>query len=510
MAKRKQDIAMNSSLYNPGVQSTDQYTVVQQEKNVLTGILEGQYQEKNSNLNKFSGARTEIVYFHQKVNNEDNGALNTSGFNATDPNLSSFIKIEKFVAVVGDISNSFDESEGNGPKSVLFEGKMVVLPNTIQPSPRDYFTMKYLDRTVLFQVYEVNPLSADDDSAYDVSFQSKEPDFTYEGSELSKQVTDEYVMDETYIGLNVRTVFRKTEYETLQNLKSFYSHLGEIYKDHFWNKELETFEFTYENNLDQNSLGDGSMMSGNSFCCKKCIVLGKDFEVDGKLSAEKFSSDDENAYDFEFNENYKGRVMYDSALIEFIIRNRIFENIENFPLIPTQYGTNVSPLAYKNSIFYSLEERKRKRFVNRYILPIELNIATPGSQPVLYGTLSLMHVSAPSELTLTLLPEDLYDLVHHQSSEVLPCSEFSKENVFVLMEYIISLYINKLDKNILELFSEILKRLNEVDDFDIELIQYQAFYILPIIGFIAKELANRIVDRVPDYEFISDPVERPE
>ena len=504
MAKRKLDIAMNSSLYKPGVQSTDQYTTVQQEKNVLTGILEGQYEEKSSNLNKFSGARTELVYFQQKANNEDNGAINTSGFNASDPNLCRYIKIDKFVAVVGDISPNFDETEGNGPKSVVYEGKMVVLPNSIQPSPRDYFTMKYLDRTVLFQVYEVTPLSADDDSAYDVSFQSKEPDFTYEGSELSKQVAEEYVMDETYIGLNVRTVFRKSEYNTLQNLKNFYQQIGELFKEHFWNKELETFEFDYENNLDPYSLGDGSLES--SSCCKKCIVLGKDVDTDKLNLSSISSSNDKGASSFEFKSMYKGRTMYDSALIEFIIRNRIFENIEDYPVIPTQYGTNISPLAYKNSLFYSLETRKRKRFINRYALPIELNLTVPGSQPVLYGTLSLMHVSAPSELTLTLFPEDLFELVHRQTSEVLPTAEISKENVFVLMEYIISLYINKLDKNISELLEIILNRIDEVNDFDVDLIQYQAFYLLPVMGFISKEMANQIVNKVPNERTISDPI----
>ena len=508
MAKRKQDIAMNKELYKPGVQSTDQYTTVQQEKNVLTGILEGQYSEKFSNLNKLSGARTEIVYFQQKANSEDNGAINTSGFNASDPNLSRYVKIENLTVVMDGISPNFDETEGGGPKSVIYEGKMVVLPNTILPNPRDYFSMMHLDRTVLFQVTEVTPTSADIDSAYEVSFQSKEPDWTYEGSELSKQVVEDYVMDETYIGIQTRSVFRKSEYQTLQKLKEFYADLGDLFKEHFWNEELGTFNFVYENNLDPNSLGDGSLessMSSSSSCCRKCIVLGEDLDTDS-LSLANLKSNISDTPGFEFKEEYKGRSMYDSALVEFVIRNRIFENIEDYPLIPTQYGSNISPLAYKNSIFYSLERRSRKRFLNRYVLPVELNLALPGSQPILYGMLNLMHVSAPSELTLTLLPDDLYDLVHNQTSEVLPTAEISKENVFILMEYIISLYINKLDKNITDLVCGLLDRIDEVNDFDVDLIQYQAFYLLPVMGFITKELANDIVSLTPKVNVVSDPI----
>ena len=515
MAKRRSDVALDTGFYNPGVQSTDQNTVVQHEKNVLTGILDGQYSEKYTNLNKASGARTEIVYFMQLPNNEDNSIVNLSGFNQTDPNLSRYAMVKGFPVVMDPLNTSFDESEGNGPKNVGYDGKMIILPNTLLPSANDYFTMKYLDRTRLFQVTEVTPLSGDNETAYEVTFRSKDIEFTYEGSKLSKMVVDEYVFDETYLGTTLRTVFRKSEFDTLTKLKDLYHTLGELFKEYFWDDELETFNFTYENNLTTNSGLDEN--SGECGCCygsskKKCIVLDENYE-DDTVPFSSMSEDTDGVsamLGFSFDSSYKGREMYDSYLVEFIIRNRIFENLRNehFALIPTQYGTNVSGVAYKNTLFYSLEKKNRRRFVSRYLLPMELNLSVPGSQPVLYGKLSLVHVSAPSSQTLKLFPEELYDLVQNQTSEIIPTTDVSKENVFHLMEYIISLYINGMTKNIPLLIEELLKKKDEIEDFDIEIIQFQAFYLFPILGFIAKALCDDIVNAEPPYNVVTDPVDK--
>ncbi|MBR1818239.1 MAG: hypothetical protein IJ772_05245 [Bacilli bacterium] len=514
MAKRRSDVALDTGHYSPSVQSTDQNTVVQHEKNVLTGILDGQYSEKYTNLNKASGARTEIVYFMQLPNNEDNGIVNLAGFNHSDPNLSRYAMVTKFPVIMDALSTNFDESEGNGPKNVVYDGKMVILPNTLLPSANDFFTMKYMDRTRLFQVTEVTPMGGDNETAYEVTFKSEDIEFTYEGSKLSKMVVEDYVFDETYLGTHLRTVFRKSEFDTLTKLKDLYHTLGELYKEYFWNNELETFDFTYENNLDPNSMGtdiSGSTASGamGSACCKKCIVLDESYDGDSNSLANLRNDSDNSAMlGFEFNSSYKGREMYDSALVEFIIRNRLFENLRNeeFAIIPTQYATNVSGSAYKNTLFYSLEKQNRKRFVNRYMLPMELNLSTPGSQPVLYGKMSLLHVSAPSSQTLSLFPEELFDLVQNQTSEIVPTTDISKENVFHVMEYIISLYINGMTKNIPLLIEELLKKKDEIEDFDIEIIHFQAFYLFPIMGFISKALCDQIVSAEPLYNVVTDPI----
>ena len=492
MAKRKSDLSMNMNNIKSGVQSTDINSVVQEEKNVLTGILEGQLNEKHTNLNKLSGARTKIIYFRQVPSTENDSMINLSGFNSADPNLGRYLRIDDLSVKMDEIDNTFDETEGNGPESYGSEGKMIVLPNTILPLPNDFFLLKFHDKVRCFQINKVTPLSVDTESAYEVNFNLKDNDFVYAGSELEKMVVEEYTFDEIYLGTSFRTIYKKSEYKLLNDIKELYNDIGRSYKEYFWDNSLETYVLQYFDNLIETY--GGPMQKINE---RRCIVIGEGGETyDNALIRSR---------EYEFKDMYTGKRMYDGDLIEFIIKNRIFDSIENFPVIPSQYSYERRPLAYNNTIFYSLETKSRKRFLNRYHLPVELNMASPGSQPVLYGLVNLLHVSSPTHLTMNLFPETLYDIVHNQVTEI-PVKEINKYNVFSVIEYIISLYINNKLTNITDLLSYVYEHKEEIEMFSTNIIQHQAFYIIPVLGFIIKCVANEIVSTNSKDNDIKDPL----
>lgn len=485
MAKRKTDLTSiystnaiienNDKKEKTGVQSIDQPVQNVEEQTTLTGLLEGQYKEKSSNLNKLSGARTEVTYYQQVPAGENNALVNMSGFNTSDPNLGKYIKIERLSVKMDNLDMNYNDTEGNGPKSVESEGKLVILPNTITPNPNDRFTMKYLDRVRLYKITDVTPLSGDSESAYECPFICENYDFNFESSELRKQVVEDFIFDVTFLGTSMRTVYREEEYNTLQELKDIYAELGKIYKRDFWDKSLETYLLSYEDNIG----------------------------IQKYQSSEEF---DQRMSKFEFKRGYEGKQMFDGQLIDFILTNRIFDSIEYFPTIPTQYSTNSNTRIYKGTLFYALEKRNRKLIRNRYQLPVELNISSPDAQPVLYGKMNIIHVSSPSDYTLTLFPKDLCDIIAAQVSEDVPVTNIKKDDVYDMMIYIIALYINGKTKNLPRLIDVVYNKMDELDNFYEIMPSYQAFYLFPLIGYISKELANDIVSNKPNDNLYSDPV----
>ena len=481
MAKRKSDLTAQYTTNNlftaktdTGVQSVDQPHSID-EQATLSGILDSQYKEKDTNLNKLSGARTVVSYYQQVPSGENNALINMSGFSTSDPNLNRFIRIEDLTVKMDAIDVNFNETEGNGVKSTESEGKLIILPNTIKPNPNDRFSMKYLDRVRLYKITDVTPLSGHSESAYECTFMCEDYDFYFDTSELRKQIVSDYIYDETYLGTNMRTVFSKVEYNTLNELKEIYLEIGKIYKREFWDDKLETFILKYEDNLNIEE-------------------YNKSKSYDAELEK------------FEFKPMYKDRIMYDGQLIDFILHNRIFDGIEYFPTVPTQYCLNENTRIYRGTLFYALERKNRKMIRNKYQLPVELNISSPDAQPVLYGKLNMIHVSSISDFTVNLFPKDLCDIISAQASEDVPVTQIDRESVYDMITYTIALYINNKPKNIPELIHVIYDKIYDIENFYEFIPSYQAFYLIPIIGYITKEMANQIVSTNASDNEISDPI----
>lgn len=481
MAKRKSDLTSsytsstnNTNTETTGVQSIDKSHITD-ESSTLSGIIDGRYQEKTSNLNKLSGARTEITYYQQVPCGENNALVNMAGFNTSDPNLGRFLRIEDLAVKMDNIEMNFDSTEGNGPKSAESESKLVILPNTVLPNPNDRFTMKYLDRVRLYKITDVTPLSGDSESAYECTFICEDNDFNYDSSELRKQVVEDYIFDETYLGTSMRTVFREEEYDTLTELKELYSCIGKIYKRDFWDKQLETYIFTYEDNMGV-----------------------EEYRSKGVYNLEMSK--------IEYKRAYRLKQMYDGQLIDFILKNRIFYSIEYFPTVPTQYTTQENARIYNGTIFSALERKNRKSLRNKFQMPMELNISNPDAQPVLYGKMNLIHVSTQNDSILNLYPSGMCDIIAEQVSEDMPVTQIDTSSTKDLIVYTIALFINNKTKNLSKLINAIYDKMDDLNcHYDI-LPTYQTFYLLPILGFIAKSLADDIVSNKTGDNILSDPI----
>lgn len=456
MAKRRSDL-----LSTNGIQSTDLYSTISQEKRILTATLEKVEDVKNSPINRLSGAKTQIVYFHQVPRDNNDFLVNVSAFSSGDPNLTHYVMIKNLYVKMNQINTNMEDTEGNGPKTPMFEGEFQLMPNTFLPHVNDYFTMGYQGRTCLFKVTDAAPVTANSDTAYNINFALQYDNFTYENSELSKSVVEEYVFEESRIGTDSRTIFRSSEYDYIQDLKHFYNDLGEIYLRDFYDPILSTFLLTYENNISRTDPYKFTIISEND----------DNVIPDNKTWTDRFI----------------GKRMYDAELIDFIRKNNIFHEWEDKCYTPTQYARNPRPSRYNNTVFYAIEKQDKSSFRSKYFIPLEISLASPNAQPVMFGTVNLVHTSSRTEDTIDLLPKYLFNFINTIKNDRSAPESFTG-NVFEQMAFIIALHVLKKEEKIFTALVKLYESIDDIRSYD-DTIQYnEAFYLFPLIGYVIKEV----------------------
>lgn len=464
MATRK------SELISSGVQPTDVYRTSDLEKRILTATLKKNENVKNSPLTRLSGAKTQITYFHQVPTDSNDFLVNTSGFNSGDPNNVNYIMIKNFYVKMDVIDSSWDETEANGPKTTTFEGKIVLLPNTILPLANDYFTMEYRERTCLFRITEAKPVTVDQDTAYELQFTLQFDYYTYENSELAKSVVGDYVFETSRIGTKDRTIFRSSEYEYINNLRDLYYNMRDIYIRDFWDEHLSTYRLIYKEKLSSDD---------DDIVYKYLVATEKGLKQVPNNTSNSSS----------IIKKYLNKEMYDSELIDFLKNNRIFDSMDEKYYIPEQYTAHNRINLYTDTVFYAVEKRDRKLFRRKAFMPIEFNIATTTSQPLMFGKINLVHTSAINETSLDLYPNNLFEMIHNTLNDNVSPMDITG-NIYDKMSYIVALYINKFDKNILTSLLDIAKKSDELRLYENTIPRHECFYLFPLLGYVIKETIN--------------------
>jgi hypothetical protein len=469
MATKKQNLRGHT-----GVQSTDFYPIISQEKRILTATLEKVENVKNLPINRQSGAKTQIVYFHQVPRDNNDFLVNVSAFAFGDPNLVHYVMIKNLYVKMNTVTANMEDTEGNGPKTPMFEGDFVLMPNTFLPLVNDYFTMEYQGRTCLFKVTEANPITANSDTAYTIVFALYLDKFTFENSELSKSVVEEYVFEESRIGTDSRTIFRSSEYEYIQDLKIFYNDLAEIYLKDFYDPILSTFLCTYDDNVT-------SPETINNF-----TVITENGDKKVTSQAPKDNS--------KFVRQYLGKRLYDAELIDFIKKNNIFHEWEEKSYTPTQFAKNPRPSKYSSTVFYALEKQEKTNFKSRFFIPLEVSIASTSAQPVMFGTVNLIHVSGRNENTLDLLPHNLFDLsmMIHQD---YAAPEAFTGNIFEQLTYAAALHIAKFEEKLFLSMVYFSKQIEEIRAYEDVIPRHEAYYLFPIVAYLIKNILDNLISK---------------
>ena len=229
-------------------------------------------------------------------------------------------------------------------------GDCIILPNTIQPYPGDYFYLTALNKPYLFHVTAVNPNTLDTGATlYRIQYELissdglKDPDKqvvkTYifslsmggstafnpnsstgnNGTNLSTSLIDEDLIDQ-------QSIFEAT----LKTLKDYYISL-------FYDSKVETFVYKYQN------------------------FTSDWYANNGELKAEPVMNMHKGSNPFGFK-------VYDPYLIEFMIRNRILTGSSDYIHITQQmFLPNTFAYDYSRTIYSLIEDRDIDKHYGYYV-----------------------------------------------------------------------------------------------------------------------------------------------
>ena len=201
----------------------------------------------------------------------------------------------------GSIGLNYDNGD-YGIEATPIEEEAFIMPNTIVPYEGDMIVISYLKEKLIFRVNEVQKDTLDTGAnVYKISIKT----FSTETVEsLEKQVVKEFSFISKNVGSNFNCLLESTEYDTVSTLEGLLSTLANYYKELFFDSKVQTFVF-----------------------------------------------------------EHNGELHYDPYMIEFCIRNGIFDYGDEYlyithqAMVPKTFSIN-----YSKTFFNAIEEKRPDKF----------------------------------------------------------------------------------------------------------------------------------------------------
>lgn len=133
-----------------------------------------------------------------------------------------------------------------GIEANTIEGEAIVLPNTIEPLPNDYFVIDYLEQKLLFKVTAVTMDTIENDTNFwKISYKLDRPT----DEDILDQVEEEFEMILTNVGTQFKSIIRKNDYDFIDKLEMILDTMKEYYIGLFYNDRVQTFTFRHNSKL---------------------------------------------------------------------------------------------------------------------------------------------------------------------------------------------------------------------------------------------------------------------
>lgn len=206
------------------------------------------------------------------------------------------------------ILNDLENGEW-GLESNSIEGDAVILPNTIIPIANDYFVINHIDKALLFKVTNVTPDTIENGANfYKISYKLDQ----LSDESINKQVTDEFEMVINNLGTQFKSIIRTNDYNYIEKIDSIFERLKDYYCELFYSKRVQTFTL-YHN----------------------------------------------------------GHYFYDPYLIEFLLRNKILKNSQNYiyithqTTIPSTFSIDYDKTFFRFVEFFDLKNTRKPRIYSQ-------------------------------------------------------------------------------------------------------------------------------------------------
>ncbi len=267
---------------------------------------------------------------------------------------------------------NFDNGEF-GLENNQISGESYILPNTIVPYDGDYFEVDHInDSTWLFKVTDVQRDTLENgNNVYKIGWILDRTT----NRDILKNVVDVYKYIDTVEGTNLKAVVKMEKYDIAKELDKLSTNLANYFKDLFYNINVQTFTYKWYN---------------------------------------------------EYN-------MYDPFAIEFIIRNRLLDSVDEYIHVQHQCPVpKTFAIDYNKSLYRAFEERDVNLFRTCQIqsqadyIDYKVGIFQTRFEP--YWALNYKPIIAPNSPynpkgIIPILDEDLANKIVTGDMTDLPCYE---------------------------------------------------------------------------------------
>lgn len=213
-----------------------------------TQTIESLVQATNSKINnpyyKFNDKKpTEVTYYKQNIEKSTlDPATGTNYQHVGDYSPIKFNKISGFFLYgLGRIELNYDVGDF-GLESGEIAGDAIILPNTIKPTPGDFFSVPYIKEDVLFKVNSVTIDTLDNGSNfYKIEYKLE---LVNDTDKITKQVVENFNFVVSNIGTDFNAVITSDNYTLTTRLEELLETLNNLYQL-FFDKGVQSFIYEY-------------------------------------------------------------------------------------------------------------------------------------------------------------------------------------------------------------------------------------------------------------------------
>lgn len=266
--------------------------------NTIAGLVEAAESKLANPYYKFADKKpTPTTYYKQ---NKTKSTLDQgSQLQYAHVSKQSALKYNKILGFylygVPQIALNYDIGD-NGVEADMISGDAIILPNTIEPLPGDFFAIDYIKEDVLFKVDHVTPDTLDTGATlYKIEYHLE---LTSASSKIEEQVVNTYQFIAENVGTEFNCFIESANYDLASSLEGLVGQLTNYFNSIFFKSRVQTYVYRYDNTWN----------------------------------------------------------FYDPFMIEFIRRNKIMSTDDRFFYVAHQTALEVTfPYEYSRTLFYGLE-----------------------------------------------------------------------------------------------------------------------------------------------------------
>ncbi len=207
--------------------------------NLIVGFKE---RMKNQTFTWFTDKNpTPVTYY--KINHEQSMLDGPTGLEYDRLGKKSPLKYNKienfFIYGIDRMNINLNDTE-YGLEADPIDGEGIILPNSIEPTAGDYFSINYLNEKLLFLVTSVTVDTLEDGSNfYQINFKLDQTKINI----IDDQVVENYNMIIGNIGTKFKSVIKSSEYKLIAFLEEYSDRMQEYFINLFYDDRVQTFIF---------------------------------------------------------------------------------------------------------------------------------------------------------------------------------------------------------------------------------------------------------------------------